>query len=336
LKPEAPVPDDRFERKRVFDPRVRPLEAWNLELDGEASWRKLGARAAGELREEGRGEAEVGARMAARAAELAAGIHAGRYPSARSAEAFGSLFLAGGLTEIPGFEETAHSLDVPFAVRILPGGRFGPLAGARGVLARAGRRAVDALAVDVGQTGIKLAVLGRAAGPPQYVERPAGVIPLVPTEEARGVSAPDAERLAAAAARWIGETVARAAPPGGDAVVLALPCELDAELRPGRCTYAGWKGRVGLAAEITRAAGAEARRAGPGHPWASGGRVDWLLLNDAELAGFAALDERARLGRTGAALVMTLGLGPGCAFLPALHFRARGSSMVEGKTPPRE
>jgi hypothetical protein len=91
-------------------------------------------------------------------------------------------------------------------------------------------------------------------------------------------------------------------------VLLALPCSLDGALVPGPCTFPGWEAEADRVGEIVRSAFPEA---GPEGPRA----IPWRVLNDAELAGFAALEEMNRLDWGGKALVLTLGFGPGGALV---------------------
>jgi len=117
---------------------------------------------------------------------------------------------------------------------------------------------------------------------------------------------------------WVASSIAAASSiPSVDRpeVVLALPCGLGADLKPGPCTYAGWRDRADLVSRIARTAIREASRGRMEIPAASAPSIGWRVLNDAELAGFAALAEMERLGLEGKALVLTLGFGPGAAIV---------------------
>ena len=304
--------------ERVLDPRIVPLEVWDLPLDGEPSWRRIGTRAAESMREAGGPETAVAEELARRAVRLAEGIRRGETRRTHAATAFDALFLAGGLTEIDGFREAAASVPAAFPVLILPGGRFGPLAGARNIPGPGARGPGGFLAVDVGQTGIKASAANRAPEGGRYFPRPLREVPVVLVEDAGGIGPGEADRLAAASVEWVASSIAAASSiPSVDRpeVVLALPCGLGADLKPGPCTYAGWRDRADLVSRIARTAIREASRGRMEIPAASAPSIGWRVLNDAELAGFAALAEMERLGLEGKTLVLTLGFGPGAAIV---------------------
>jgi hypothetical protein len=144
------------------------------------------------------------------------------------------------------------------------------------------------LSVDVGQTALK--VCSRAGA--WRVHRDAARAP-GPSPGA------DARAIAEATERFVRDAVVAHAP--CDALLLALPCEIDDGGHLGGCSY-GW-GRDG-AWPLRLAALAGAGAAGP------------TLLNDAELAAAAWLRTPAAAG-AGATLVLTVGFGVGAALVEA-------------------
>ncbi len=134
------------------------------------------------------------------------------------------------------------------------------------------------LGVDVGQTGIKLALGDRV----WRVARDHARAPL-----RDGVA--DREAARASTIAFLAETIAGHAP----RAVVGLPCELPADGIPRSCSYAWRDPDPTLVAELAAAAGTEL-----------------TVLNDAVLAAIAA---RAEL--TGPALVLTLGFGVGGALV---------------------
>jgi hypothetical protein len=206
----------------------------------------------------------------------------------RQAAAFTHVYLAGGgvtpalvnALEQAGFAVTP-SVDPVFGAvragaRLLPGGA--------------------ALSVDLGQTSIKLIRGGRA----HRVERDLQRAP-------RRAEVPAAAWQAARAStvRFLAEALADAPAPS---VVLALPCELDADGVPSGSTYCWAQPDCMLLADLAGEAGLP--------PTAL------HVLNDAELAAVAA-DQDPRVPRTGASLVLTIGFGVGGAVLDRAPGTAR-------------
>ncbi|MCL4732102.1 MAG: hypothetical protein KJ044_16920, partial [Planctomycetes bacterium] len=107
----------------------------------------------------------------------------------------------------------------------------------------------------------------------------------------------EAREQGLAASEFAALALARGLATGAPRVLLGLPVEVDDELVPGPCTYAGWGGDrelvrriVGRATELSGAAPATVR-----------------VLNDAELAALAA--RKAGLCGPGRTVVITLGFG---------------------------
>jgi hypothetical protein len=187
----------------------------------------------------------------------------------RRRHALASVWLGGGGAARAGLATALATTGLP--VTISPWLQF---AAGPGGLALAGT--ARPLVVDVGQTAIKL------------VWR-AGQLRCDRVEERPDLRA------------FIGAAITRALALAGpiDAVVLALPAQIDDALVPGRCSYGDLEGDAALVGDVLGQARLEA--------------VPALVLNDAELAAVTAQLERPSLP----ALVLTLGYGVGGALVTA-------------------
>lgn len=184
-----------------------------------------------------------------------------------AARDFDSLFLGGGRRATP---------ENPlFRVEISAEGEFVGEPGGIELLKRAGRS--SGLVVDVGQSAIKVTSWG-AETTRLTIPRDAGQLPIRP---------PNVAETDVAEQRRKARTFLARALRGGRDIVLALPCEIDDQGTPGRCSYGGWEGDDRLVADALRLAGAADAEV-------------WLLQNS-ELAGLScpAIGKRT--------LVVTLG-----------------------------
>jgi hypothetical protein len=205
----------------------------------------------------------------------------------------GAVYLAGGLTGVPGFAAALQSRAWPLPVGVDVHGPWSA--------AEAGRRLHPdvTVAVDVGQTALK------AIGPAGRLRRrrPADLPPLlIGTPRPVGTAL---EALVDGFVAWVAGGVQDTLGASSlGRLVLALPCPLDDALVPGPSTL-GLEGRSDLVAHVLEAVD---RNLGEENgPW----RAD--VLNDAELAAESA---RALSGH-GRVLCLTLGFGPGGALVEA-------------------
>jgi hypothetical protein len=207
---------------RHRDPRVVPLEPWDLIVDGVPLYRAERARGFG--------------------AVLARGVEALR--SGAAASESGALFpdacrtiqrvvLAGG---------AAADLEWPSAlpVSVAPAGEFCGERGGLSILERAGARGI---VVDLGQSRLK--VSSRAAR--RVYPRDLAAIPL----SGRPVDGRGREALVAFVAGALIEACAVATP---EALVIGLPCEISPEGRIGACSYP-WDEGDSIVVEILERAG---------------------------------------------------------------------------------
>jgi hypothetical protein len=247
---------------------IRSVALRDLPHQDGKFWQQVGAWALDQRRTAGEPDPSIAADFAAqlRAALPAIGQRAGR---------FEHVVLAGGITGLGGFAQEAG-----FA-RILPGAGFGP--------GTAGEP--DEVVVDVGQTAIKVCRRDPTSSLITALARDITRLPVV-LDESR-LTRTEARDQGQAAAEFAALALATGAP----RVLLALPVEVDDELVPGSCTYAGWGGDrelvgriVARATELSGAAPATVR-----------------VLNDAELAALAA--RKAGLCGPGRTIVITLGFG---------------------------
>ncbi len=199
------------------------------------------------------------------------------------------LVLSGGLSELPGFSEAV----APFATT-LAGGRFSSCLGAGQVLG-----GQPPLVADLGQTGLKLAGPSGRSFAPRPASIPLRLISSSPSPDELGRQ--DLQRLV----DWVASEILREA---GSArhLLLGMPCPVDDALRLGPSTY-GFAPDSPFCQRLAEALG---------------DRCDELaVVNDAEIA---ALD--AHVAYPGEPLlVVTLGFGPGAAWVDAPEIAGRGS-----------
>jgi hypothetical protein len=206
---------------------------------------------------------------------------AGGPPPPEDCRRIGHLFLGGGGSHAPGLAEALERGPLPFCLSA--DGAFVGEAGGLALLCQAG---LAGLVVDVGQTAIKVSTLSRRLLVPRCFEQ-------LPVGAADGLARQALRDLVAGAIR-------QALPFPVEAIVLALPCELDEDCLPGPCSYACLEGDDTFIEEVLRAAGLEG--------------VPAFILNDAELAAASArLSPDVPADRV--TLVLTLGFGVGAALL---------------------
>lgn len=264
---------------RLRLPGVTPLEVWDLPVGNERLWQLVGSARLETLAATGRRVSNIvaGFLEAIRAAWPGLCGRAGVAPS--------RLLLAGGLTGLPGFAEAASSMLGALArVAVLPGGAHGALAAG----------APDELVLDIGQTAAKAGLGARRLTLPRDA-----ACPVIVVERQATMTAAERESAGAAAEAFFTRCLKHALSLGTPRrILLGLPVELDDELVPGACTYAGLAGRRGLVRAMVEGAGALA---------------PLLACNDAELAALAA--RNLGMAGPGTTLLLTLGFGPGAARL---------------------
>ena len=200
------------------------------------------------------------------------------------------LFVGGGDTHRPGLAEALAGGTLPFYIS--PDGVFVGEAGGFALLREAG---LSGPVVDVGQTAIKVSTESqRLILPRRFEQLPlASVVGEGKEQFRRGLR----EFVAGAIRQALG---CRQSPLPGGALVLALPCELDACCVPGPCSYPGLEGDAAFVEDVLHLAGLGG--------WTA------LVLNDAELAAASARrSPHVPADRT--TLVLTLGFGVGAALL---------------------
>ncbi|MBS2032385.1 MAG: hypothetical protein JST54_31105 [Deltaproteobacteria bacterium] len=267
----------RLERWRP--PRVKPLEVWNLPYRDGLLYERLCAAFADQ------GGPRVDAELAQTLAVLCQ-LVAPRDP----------IWISGGLAARPGLQRAFRAYGIERA-RFASEPLFPAEAGGRAELAARGL--ANGLVVDLGQTSLKLSRT--------VIPRPKS-LPVFLVEHApppQNVRLEQAARLADFVSEAIASHVSTDSSP---ALVLGLPCALDDRGTPGTCTYAGWSSDVTWAPRMLSRLDALLP---PAHPW-HGREVLALLTNDAELAAASAALELPHDAR---ALVVTLGFGPGAAWL---------------------
>jgi hypothetical protein len=306
---------------RAGCPEVEPLEVWELEFDGRPVWEILGSEAVARRREAGEDPRSIGHCAAETALDLSRRLQRGGYGrecfssrqqrTAASVEGCATVCFTGGLTRLAGFESALT--EARAEVLLLTDDRD-VLTGGRCVLAGQDRSGAVALVADVGQTAIKTGVVS-ADGVVSEVRRfarpwnrlpvwmPSGGYRRAPAATDSGPQQP-IDRVVDFVADAISRTLQACDAPVS-ALVLALPCELGPELEPAACSYGDWAAAPRLVHRIVEAAA---------FPAPSGLVVG---LNDAELAGYAVLDKLEAAGRRDDALVLTLGFGPGGAYVNA-------------------
>lgn len=273
--------------------RITPLEVWELGFEGTPVWETLGALAVERRLQQGEDPREVGRSVADTARRFARRLRRGDYPTACAVERGSAVVFTGGLVRLPGFAALLETVD---DIRIISRDRDVLLGGHR-VLEVADHQIEAALVVDVGQTAIKSALVtsGGVQGRVRRFERPWDRLP-VRTKRRR--KDPSVKRAIEFISRAIDRSV-KAAPIAPSALVLALPCEVDHQLNTGPCSYGDWSRWPRFGARVIEAADALATA------------LPVVVLNDAELAAYAAFDALAG----GDALVLTLGFGPGAAHI---------------------
>lgn len=311
--------DGRLERGR--HPDVEPLEVWQLDLDGAPVRRLLGVPDADAMRARGAEERFVGEYLGARAGRFVRRLRNGGYdPSlfpdsqqstARAVRGCRHVCFAGGLSRLEGFERAAR--EHCEGAWVLADGEAGAaLRGAGEVVGDEIDGSEPIFAIDVGQTAVKSALVRRREGAPAALEhlrrdeRPTDRLPVVvPNPDAPPGERPQ-DRSADASIAFLAETIAdarRELPVRPEWVLLALPCKLGDDLTPGVSTFEGWDRTPDLVERVVR-------RSGLDEP---GRRI--RAVNDAELAGCAARVDAAGRGRSGDVFVLTLGFGPGGAYV---------------------
>jgi hypothetical protein len=298
--------------RRFRHAAVVPLEVWQLLLQGTPAYRRVGLTAVEALRRDRVEPDEIARRLVADLFRLVDAIRATNDPGLELTRDFEVLALAGGLTVLPGFRHACARKNNWHPIEILPGGPFAAIPGGAKLLQELELASSNTLVADVGQAGVKLGWTG-SRGERLLVERPLESIPRVVTEEADSLLPEARESLALRSIDFVAACLfegLRTHPEPSPRLVLALPCELDDQVRPGGCTYAGWDGRASLVLEILESLGDRLRQV-PEHPWHRAERIDVLVMNDAELAGQAMLEIQGRERRK--TLLLTLGFGPGGA-----------------------
>jgi hypothetical protein len=161
------------------------------------------------------------------------------------------------------------------------------------------------LGVDIGQTGIKLALGDRV----WRVERDFDRAPF-----RDDVPESDRDRARASTIEWIADVIRSAGTI--ECATVGLPCELDDDGRPRSCTYAWRDPEPTLISELCAVSGVSAI----------------AIANDAELAALAARAELAELSPT--TLVLTIGFGVGGALLSgSMWVSGSGSGSGSGQAP---
>ncbi|MEP7124688.1 MAG: hypothetical protein ABJE95_27415 [Byssovorax sp.] len=247
------------------------LEIWDLEVRGDTLFAArdepdFAARLAEGIDAIRRGEAQTRSRIT--------------LPEA--CRAIDAIFAGGG--GVTGAIEAAlRAIGLPFH----RGDAFAGEAGGLDLLDAIGSR--SGLVVDVGQSAIKISARGGRVRIDRDFQRLPVTRPLGDRGDPRDPFRDFVAASVAAAMRDFGEA---------DALVLALPAELDDDGRPEGSSYPGLQGDRELAAEVLKRAGIPGARA--------------ILLNDAELC---ALSARRVVPARSTALVLTIGFGIGGALL---------------------
>lgn len=194
----------------------------------------------------------------------------------------------------------ARRIEVPgVEVRVDRSGRFVAERGGAALLAERGH-SVGAV-VDVGQTAVKVSVVGDEA-PRRYVEkRPADLRPVSAAEQWM-LDADEIVEQRHMAVEFIGAAAARALGPIRPPIILAMPCAIEQDLTTGPCSYVGFEGDKTLIMDIVRAMESLASPV--------------YVANDAVIAAESARLDMAEMGHEAQrVLVVTLGYGVGGALL---------------------
>ena len=262
------VPDSH---SRIRPAGVTAIEIWDLEVRGDTLFAArdepdFGARLAEGVEAIRRGEATTRSRLT--------------LPDAcRDIDA---IFAGGGGLRAP-IEAALRAIGLPFH----GGDAFVGEAGGLDLLDAMG--ALAGLVVDVGQSSIKISARSGRTRIPRDFKRLPVTRPLGDRGDPRDPFRGFVADALVAAMRDFGEA---------DALVLALPAELDDAGCPDGSSYPGLQGDRDLAREVLLRAGIP------------GARV--VLLNDAELA---ALSAKRVVPAASTALVLTIGFGIGGALL---------------------
>jgi hypothetical protein len=257
-------------------PRIRPvgvtaLEIWDLEVRGDTLFAArdepdFAARLAEGVEAIRRGEATTRSRLTL--PEACRGIDA--------------IFAGGG-----GVTPTIEAALGALGLVVHRGDAFAGEAGGLDLLDAMGAR--SGLVVDVGQSSIKVSARAGRTRIPRDFKRLPVTRPLGDRGDPREPFRDFVADAVLAAMRDFG---------AADALVLALPAELDDAGCPEGSSYPGLQGDRDLAASVLARAGIP------------GARV--VLLNDAELA---ALSAKRVVAAPSTALVLTIGFGIGGALL---------------------
>lgn len=299
---------------RLRSPRVTPLEVWNIKFDGAPVWTSLGAISVQRRFDDGEQPDELGRSVAESALRFGRRLQRGEFGLLN--KGCEQLWLCGGLTRLSGFRQVIEACDI--GVGLIDVGLIEEdrevLAGARRFAREFGGQGQEPerpiLVVDVGQTAIKTGVLtinGQIESF-QRMPRPWDRLPIWLSsrgewQDARKPLRSDAEQLERVI-EFIADAIKEQLNGLNAAVsslVLALPCELGRDLKPGACSYGDWAMAPDMIARIVDAGGLSRKS------------LSVLPLNDAELAGYAVLDRLETTYPGDSALVLTLGYGPGAA-----------------------
>ena len=166
--------------------------------------------------------------------------------------------------------------------------------GGRSLLQATGANVATGLTVDVGQTSIKRSWLGQRS----RLARDFRSIPLDVNARTPDIRLP-ARRATVA---FMSSALVITTTP--TAVVLALPCEIDDQLRVAGCSYPWDDDDTTLIPELLTMAGL------------ADVDVSVLVLNDAELAAAGVAASSSTWSGDAATLVLTVGMGLGAAWLP--------------------
>lgn len=194
----------------------------------------------------------------------------------------------------------ARRIEVPdVEVRVDRSGRFVAERGGAALLAERGH-AVGAV-VDVGQTAVKVSVVGEEA-PRRYVEKRPAELRQVSASEQWMLDADDIAEQRDKAVAFIGAAAVRTLGPIRPPIILAMPCAVEQDLTTGPCSYVGFEGDSSLILDIVRTMQSLASPV--------------YVANDAVIAAESARWDMADLGHDAErVLVVTLGYGVGGALL---------------------
>ncbi len=273
---------------RARCPQIQPLEVWNVKFKGGPSWKRLGALAVAESGRDGRSVAREA-------------LQFGRELEVGAPDLI--LCFAGGLTRLEGFRQFMN--DFSSQAMVLSSDRK-VLAGGGLILEGLGRGDDAALVADVGQTQIKIGVVdgGRVSGRVWRFDRPWDRLPVQDCGADDFPSTRLQDQHIDRLVEFVGQAIEkclRETEIQVTTLILALPCELGEDLVPGPCSYGDWSQEPELLRRILDSIRAPLRSV--------------IVLNDAELAGYAVLDRCSEQEDWRDCLVITLGFGPGAAYV---------------------